>query len=465
MVASLLALVGVTFYLVGALTTHQISTSLLQNTVRAQMEMVGRQAVSFGERWNTLSTDEFYNQGIEAARRNGGRFFVVDPDGKIVMDSYNERIGERMREREIYSVLAHTADSDYGFYQQEESGTWNGLFVSAMLDSAGRQSGALAIMISVQETVDSLGALQKRMLWIFGIALLLVGIAMLLVMQYMMRPVKELSEGIRRMGEGDFTTKVRVKGKDEMAELAAAFNQMAEQVRQLDETRSQFVANASHELKTPLTTMKILVESILYEEKMDRELQEEFLTAIDKEIDRLSNEVSDLLTLAHIDSHKLKLDRTEMYFADTVRESADRLMPLANKREQKLDIDIRNECEMIADESKLGQVCYNIISNAIKYTPQKGEILVTLDRQGRDAVLTVKDNGIGIPAEDLPHIFDRFYRVDKSRTRNGEEGGTGLGLSIVRQIVRLHAGTVTVASELGKGTTFTVTLPLLSQGQ
>ena len=233
---------------------------------------------------------------------------------------------------------------------------------------------------------------------------------------------------------------------------------MSEQVHSLDEARNQFVSNASHELKTPLATIKILVESMMYQDDMDAGLRREFLGDVDKEIDRLSSVVGDLLTLVHIDSHKLKLRRERMVFSDTVRECVQRLTPLAQKRRQTITLRIEDDCEMFADAGKLAQVCYNIIENASKYTPDGGSIDVHLRREGRDAVLDIADTGVGIPAEDVPHVFDRFYRVDKARSR--DTGGTGLGLSIVQQIVRLHAGSVTVQSELGKGTTFTVQLPV-----
>lgn len=234
---------------------------------------------------------------------------------------------------------------------------------------------------------------------------------------------------------------------------------MSEQVYNLDEARNQFVSNASHELKTPLATIKILVESMMYQDDMDPALRKEFLGDIDKEIDRLSSVVGDLLTLVHIDSHKLRLRREMMVLADTVRETVSRL---ESAGQEARPADCREDSgrmrDGLADSGKLAQVCYNIIENAIKYTPDGGTITVSLAKVGRDAVLDISDTGVGIPAEDLPHVFDRFYRVDKARSR--ETGGTGLGLSIVKQIVRLHAGTVTVASEFGKGTTFTVQLPV-----
>ena len=463
---ALLAVTGVAFYLVSVLMQDLMGSMLLRNMTNDQMEKLNSLAVTLGEKWNHTSADEFYKQVIEAARRNGGRLLVTDRDGKIVVDSYDRRVGERVNEMEIYAVLDGNAVQAYGFHPGETAAAaWSGVYASALLDESSRKNGALVLVTSIRQLTDALALLRRRMLIVFAAAILVVAVAMGAITRLITRPIRDLSEGIRSMSEGDFTKKVRVRGKDELAQLAAAFNQMEDQVRSLDETRSQFVSNASHELKTPLTTMKILLESILYGGDMDKDTRNEFLMDIDKEIDRLSRVVTDLLTLAHIDSNKLTLKREMIYLADVVQESIDRLEPMAGRKNQKVTFSIEDECEMFADAGKLEQVSYNLIGNAVKYTPEGGEIRIVLARSGRNAVLTVRDNGIGIPAEDLPHIFDRFYRVDKARTRTGDEGGTGLGLSIVRQIVRLHAGTVTVSSEAGKGTVFTVTLPLLNASE
>lgn len=272
------------------------------------------------------------------------------------------------------------------------------------------------------------------------------------------RRMRKILTSMRMVREGEYSHKIQMRGSDEFATLATEFNKLTDRLQESEAQQRQFVSDASHELKTPLATIKILVESMMYQDDMDPQLRREFLGDIDKEIDRLSSVVGDLLTLVHIDSHKLRLRREMMVLADTVRETAARLGPLAKKRGQQIVVHIQDECEMFADPGKLAQVCYNIIENAIKYTPDGGTITVSLAKAGRDAVLEIADTGVGIPEADLPHVFDRFYRVDKARSR--ETGGTGLGLSIVKQIVRLHAGTVTVASEYGKGTTFTVQLPV-----
>ena len=226
-------------------------------------------------------------------------------------------------------------------------------------------------------------------------------------------------------------------------------------------SRNQFVSNASHELKTPLSTMKILLETLLYQENYDPQMQKEFLTDINKEIDRLNRIVSDLLTLVNIDSGGMRLNVADIRLRDIVTEQVKRLSPLARERGIELSCLVRDPCETVGDSLKLQQVFYNVIDNAIKYTPRGGEVRVELARAGKRAVVRVEDTGIGIPAADLPHIFDRFYRVDKARSR--ETGGTGLGLSIVRQIVLLHDGDIRAESEENKGTTFIIDLPIITR--
>ena len=469
---SLFIVISLAFFLAATLTLQMVGSVLLRETTNKNAQQLSSISVVLSSEWADDDLEAIYNRLIDAARQIGGRLLLVDTDGKVVLDTFDERCGTLLPLSELLTVITGKKDVDYGYHNGQDSeavlkskkntetGNWEGCFVSAIVDGNGKTRAAVVSLISIENTVKTIENLRNRISAVFAVALIVVLLLSALLSGLITRPMSALSSGIERMSRGDYGTLVHVKGEGEMAELAAAFNEMSEKVHRLDESRSQFVSNASHELKTPLATIKILVETMLYQEEVDPDLNKEFLNDIDNEIDRLTAVVNDLLMLVKADNQKLTLHRERISFEDVVQESVRRLLPLAENKNISINSSISDPCIMEADKSKLIQVCYNIINNAIKYTPEGGSIEVSLKRSGRDAVLDITDNGIGILPEDLPHIFDRFYRADRSRVR--EEGtGTGLGLSIVRQIVRLHAGTVTVRSKFGEGSTFTVQLPVI----
>ncbi|MCR4622181.1 MAG: HAMP domain-containing histidine kinase [Clostridiales bacterium] len=292
-----------------------------------------------------------------------------------------------------------------------------------------------------------------------GVLLLSVFLGLLFTRSYT-RPVKELDKAIKSLSDGDFTVRAKEIGNTELTRLASAFNDMAGRMEMLDRSRNQFVSNASHELKTPLATIKILVQTLLYQDVYDAAMSKEFLSDVDREIDRLNAVVVDLLTLVGMDSGETPIKKSEMSLSRLLSEDVRRLSPLARERGIQLSISVRDELVINGDEIKLDQVFYNLIDNALKYTPRGKNVHVDVYRSSRLAIVKVKDEGIGIPESDIPHIFDRFYRVDKARSR--DTGGTGLGLSIVKQIILAHGGNISVSSTLDKGSVFTVELPLFS---
>jgi two-component system, OmpR family, sensor kinase len=402
----------------------------------------------------------------------GGRLMVLDMSGKVQADSYSESNGTRIELPEVASILADGKTADYGVHQLGSSQRLNILsyllplsskaewvaYCSAVLTQGGNPIGLVLYSAPIQEMLTRLISLQSRMaLYFLVAAAAAMGIA-LVVSRVITKPIATLTRSIQRMGHGDLSVRVPVKGSGELRKLAETFNVMSEKLELLDKSRNQFVSNASHELKTPLATMKILLENIIYQPDMEKEVRTEFLSDVNREINRLNLIISDLLTLVSMDSKSMRLNREMFKFANVVRDVAHRLALMTEKRRQELKLQISDNCEMFADCAKLTQVVYNILENAIKYTPEGGQIRVRLIRSGRNAILSITDNGPGIPKDDLPHIFDRFYRVDKARSR--ETGGTGLGLSIVNQLVLMHGGTVSVQSEEGKGSTFTVELPI-----
>lgn len=445
---------------------------LFEQRIRADRSQMEALAVRIAPSLYRSDAAALQEQLSTAGGEMGGRVLLLDQYGKVQLDSYGEMAGVRLQYPEVVNILVRGQSGDYGvhaldsgeqldtsrllFMRRSDTG-WVG-YCTAGVVHASDVIGVLLLVSPVQEMMQNLYQLQDQMILIF---VLIAGAALLSALIFsrvITNPIAGLMRGIQRMAKGDFSARVKIKASGEMKQLALAFNSMSEKLETLDQSRNEFVSNASHELKTPLATMKIMIESLIYQPDMDKELRTEFLSDINSEIDRLSNIVSDLLTLVQMDSHNVRLTRENLSIATLVKENAHRLQPIADQKNQQIQLTLSDPCDIYADKSKLNQVIYNLMENAVKYTQSGGLIRVSLSRQGRDAHLVVTDNGPGIPKENLPHIFDRFYRVDKARSR--EKGGTGLGLSIVHQLVLLHGGAIRVESEEGKGASFIVDLPL-----
>jgi len=449
-----------------------VGDSLFEQRIRTDRASLESLAVRIAPTLAESDAPALQRQLIAAGGELGGRVLLLDQNGKVQLDSYGEIQGTRLEYPEIVSILVKGQNVDYGVHELEtgisldtshllftrrSTAAWVG-YCTAGVVYASDVIGVLLLVSPVQEIMQNLYQLQDQMILIFAAIAVTSLVCAWVFSRVITRPIAGLNRGIQKMSKGDFSARVKVRGSGEMKQLAKAFNSMSEKLETLDQSRNQFVSNASHELKTPLATMKIMIESLIYQPDMDKNLRTEFMTDINNEIDRLSAIVSDLLTLVQMDSQNVKLTRENLSIAQLIKDNAHRLTPIANQKGQKIVLQLQDPCDIYADKSKLNQVIYNLMENAVKYTQASGVIKVSLQRQGRNAIFKVSDNGPGIPKENLPHIFDRFYRVDKARSR--EKGGTGLGLSIVHQLVLLHGGAISVESEEGKGATFIVELPL-----
>ncbi len=457
--------------MVAASLIRMVGEYLFSQKVREEQRLTETLSEQLGGFLVVDDADSLYRAAANASQTDAARVMVVDALGVVQADGYSEFNGRRLELGEVAASLSGQGAA-YGYYNVGEAGAgWLGRSVgtegqmvgvyTAPILSGNTLVGAVVYSSMAQDVYQGLTQMQRQMtLWLLLVTVAVL-ILSLMVSRIFTRPIEELSQGISRMTQGDLTSRVTVRGRNEFSQLAEAFNMMCERLERLDQTRNQFVSNASHELKTPLSTMKILSETLLYQETCDLEMQKEFLGDITKEIDRLNSIINDLITLVHMDDRGVtKLQPKLVSLDKLVQEAARRLRPLAEGREIALDVAIRDQIDTMGDAMKLEQVFYNLIDNAIKYTPTGGKVRVEMARSGKKAVIRVIDTGIGIPKADQLHVFDRFYRVDKARSR--DTGGTGLGLAIVKQIVLLHEGSVTVASEEDKGSTFTVELPIIN---
>ena len=461
-----LLIICVAFYVVTASLIRLVGEYLFSQKVSDEQRIAGELALSLSEPFMEHDAQRLYQELLAASEATGGRIMALDMYGVVQADTYSEYNGTQLTRSEVASVLSG-GDGSYGFYGSSESGSsflmpgltgdMIGLYAAPM-DSPQGRIGVLVFVTLAQDMYQSLMYIQTQMiLWLVLVALA-VAILSLFVSRFFTRPVTTLIGGMDRMTKGDFSGRVNVKGKSEFAQLASTFNMMCDRLESLDKSRNQFVSNASHELKTPLSTMKILIETLVYQEPMDEGMCREFLGDINKEIDRLNSVINDLLTLVSMDSGEMRVNMKSASLSDMLNETMRRLQPLARERGIEMQASIAQGVTVSCDAMKLTQVFYNLMDNAIKYTGRGGQVRVELVRKDKKAVVRVADTGIGIPKEDQLHFFDRFYRVDKARSR--ETGGTGLGLSIVKQIVLLHGGDISVASEEEKGSTFTVELPV-----
>ena len=469
-----LLIITVAFSAVAVSLIQLVGEYLFTQRIRDDQRIAEALSEQIGESLVALDIDTMLSLARGVADENAGRVLVVDLYGVVQADTQSALSGTRFPNQEVAGVLSGL-ESDYGFYDAGESGNFwlhsalsfyenvrsmNGLFAHEVIRD-GACVGVLVYISAVQEIYENLHSIQLKILtWMIVVAALVLILSMF-VMRTITRPIGELSEGIAKMTGGDLSTRVNVRGRNEFSELARAFNSMSEKIEAQDKTRSQFVSNASHELKTPLSTMKILIETLVYQDPMDPAMTKDFLGDVNQEIDRLNRIVSDLLTLVNIDSGGMQLKLSEVSLNALLDEQVKRLLPLARENGIEINLEMKDELTVSGDSLKLQQVIYNVIDNAIKYTPRGGEVETTLSRSGRKAIIRISDTGIGIPASDLPHIFDRFYRVDKARSR--ATGGTGLGLSIVKQTLLQHGGNITASSAEGKGTTFEIELPIPQQ--
>ena len=453
-----LVIIGVSFAITAALLTGLVSSTLYQQRTRQASLSAERLALSAAPFFAAAQMEPLQESLALSASEQGGRILLLSPDGKVQLDTFSLLEGARVTLPEIDRVLTGSQSHAFGVYPAGEDSEEYAAVCAARMTFDGRSVGVLLLSTPVTELRQAIVTMEQRLLTVFTAVAGAAIVAALIFSFTLTRPVKALTSTIRRMGKGDLSARAHIRTSGELQERADSYNAMAEKIENFDRSRSQFVSNASHELKTPLTAMKLLLECLIEQPGMPDEMRMEFMQDMNHEIDRLSGIITDLLTLTQMDSRDDALHLSEIDLSALTEETLHTLSPVADKAGLTIVSAIAPGVRLNGDATKLASVIYNLTDNAIKYTPEGGEVRVSLSGKGKTVTLTVTDNGIGIPPEEQAHIFDRFYRVDKARSR--ATGGTGLGLSIVRQMVQLHGGQITLASEPGRGSTFTVTLPV-----
>ena len=408
--------------------------------------------------------EEIFNKELEATR-----ILILNKNGVVDYDSYNIVRGPDSLLKqdlsqafpEVKAVLAGESVDPRELYIRPEDSRESKLVLYTYAPIQHEEQGIIGMVIistslsRIEQMLDEVKTKVSAYLIVISAVII---IASYTISGFITQPIKELTDVIKKMSQGHLDQRVKVRGSKELRQLGEAFNIMSEKLENLDRARNEFVSNASHELKTPLSAIKVLTESLIHMGVDDPSVYREFLQDINSEIDRLNAIINDLLTLVKIDTEGEELKREQVDIAELVDSAIKGLQILAQQKDIRLETFYDDHLTVYGDAVKLRQVVSNIVDNAIKYTPEGGRVTVEVYKGEENAVVKVSDTGIGIPANDLPHIFDRFYRVDKARSR--ATGGTGLGLSIAQKIVLQHGGNIRVTSEEEKGSTFYIELPL-----
>ncbi len=324
-----------------------------------------------------------------------------------------------------------------------------------VLDSA--ENGIVLVSGDLGPIKNSTGNILLWTLLVSAIALIGAGVVSYYTAYRVINPFVEMNTAVQCYSRGDFSTRIPVEDTDEAAQLGKSLNEMAEQLRGLEETRRSFVANVSHELRSPLTSMKGFLEA-MQDGTIPPENYPEYIEIVLNETRRMVTLVNDLLDLARIESGTIQLHFEVFDVNELIRRTL--LTFEARLVENEMEMEVRfaqEQCSVYADPAQIGQVLRNLIDNAIKYSPKGRSLFVSTYSMRKTVYVTVRDNGIGIPQEDVPHVFDRFYKVEKAHTPTPQMG-SGLGLSIVKRIIESHGQSITVRSARGRGTQFTFTL-------
>ena len=347
------------------------------------------------------------------------------------------------------------------FYSRFSEGVFSSCAFTPIIGKAATL-GLVCIYENDQVQGDILLGLQRTLKNISIVLIVLSALLLIFVLRPFMKRITTILAAIISVREGEYNYRIQVSGNDELARLGDEFNSLTTRLQQTEEVRRRFVADASHELKTPLASIRLLSDSILQNDEMEPEMVREFVSDIGAESERLARTTEKLLTLTKLD-HEIRKEQTRVDLRNVIVFTLRMLKPLAESSGVSLDSSIDDGCIVTANEDDMHEIVFNLVENAIKYNLPGGSVGVTLLRSGSEAILHVDDTGIGVPYQDLPYIFDRFYRVDKARSR--EAGGSGLGLAIVKTTVLEYGGRIEAERRVGGGMRFTVTFPIGDAGE
>lgn len=426
------------------------------STVQNQLMIVGNHLISNHYFSNTQAQTDVINAELEMiSNLYEGRVMIINSGLKVMKDTYGISQGKTIISEEVIKCLHGESmshyDKEHGYIEM----------TTPIVDTSSADSTVVGVMltsISNDAIVSTMEILNRKAVILENLMLIAIVAVALILSNMLTKPFNKITNAINDVKEGYTDEMISVPDYVETVHIVDAFNQMLKRMKALDESRQEFVANVSHELKTPMTSVKVLADSLLAQENAPAELYREFMEDIVSEIDRENQIITDLLALVKMDKKAQEMNIVSLNINELTELILKRLRPIARKKDVEVVFESMRPVVAEVDEVKMTLIMTNLVENAIKYNKEHGWVKVELDADHQYFTFTVSDSGIGIPEDSLAHIYERFYRVDKSHSR--EIGGTGLGLAITKNAILKHRGSITVTSVEGEGSSFTVKIPL-----
>ena len=434
------------------------AVSLRATDVYTQYMIIANHLLNYNYLQDT--TSEVINAELEQmSNLYDGRVLIINGNFRIVKDTYGISEGKTVISEEVIKCFKGESttrhDSTNGYIEMT-------IPIVEQVEKDDKETSQVRGMILASASTDSIVTtldIMKRKALILEIVMAIVIVGGVLFFSHILiRPFSRVTQAINEVKDGFTDEPISVPDYIETEHIVDAFNQLLARMKVINDSRQEFVANVSHELKTPMTSIKVLADSLNQQPDAPVELYQEFMQDITEEIERENKIINDLLALVKMDKTEAKMDISTVDINQLLETTLKRLRPIARKRDVEVVFESIRPVTAEVDEVKISQIFTNLVENAIKYNKEHGWVKVLLDADHQFFTVEISDSGIGIPEGDYEHIFERFYRVDKSHSR--EIGGTGLGLSITRNAVLLHRGSIKVSSVEGEGTCFTVKIPL-----
>lgn len=442
------AMVLLLYSIVSSKTYKNKYMSMLMDDLKFQSQIIAESIIL-----NDYQIDGELNLGTDidsVASFFDGRIIIVDAQYRIIKDTYISMEGSNIINSQVMKAMKQQS-----VISGEEAGFIQYIYP---IVCEGVCHGAVIIIAPTDKIQSMTNQLSQRNVATCALILVACVIAAVFAGLASVRGINYINRQMEIVGEGHFDTHIPEKGFNEFKTMTGKYNATIDRLIRVDSTRQEFVSNVSHELKTPITSMKVLADSLVENEQADLAMYKEFMTDIVEEIDRETKIINDLLTLVRMDKKSTKPNIEEISINQLLEVILKRVTPLAETRGIEITYESYRDVVAEVDEVKLSLALTNIIENAVKYNIDNGWIKVTLNADHKNFYIKVADSGVGIPDDCKEQVFERFYRVDKARSR--DTGGTGLGLAITKNVILMHKGTVKLYSESGEGTTFSIRIPL-----